>query len=91
MSAAADNALHMAGGFGMSLPILLPLVWLPWWTICITLPIVVWGFGLFREQAQHRDEGWFGWFSGPRVLEASSWGIGAAVAAGVFVALQLLL
>ncbi len=87
MSAAADNALHGAGGCGMAALVFVPAVWLPWWPY-LAVPLVWMGWGMFREQAQHREQGWLGWFNGPRLLEAASWGIGGVVAMGVYAILQ---
>jgi len=88
VSATVDNTLHAAAGFGIAAATLVPAVWLWWWP-ALAVPCLLAGLGLFREQAQHRGEGWFGWWNGKRALEAFTWGIGAVLAAGVWLVLSL--
>lgn len=56
------------------------------WSIA---PVVL-VFALLREQAQHRDEGWTGWVTWHRLIEASAWGVGAAVTVVGFIVLDVL-
>ena len=85
MSAAVDNTLHGLGGALIAALIYLPQLWWHWW-VFISIPLVSLGFGMLREQAQHDPgkghslhERYIKWINGPRMLEASSWGIGGAV------------
>lgn len=62
--------LHIAGGALMAVAVM-------YQDYLIVAVIAVWG--LLREQAQHRDEGFFGWINGHRLFEASQWVIGASL------------
>lgn len=66
-----NTALHITGGAAFACAML--------WSEWMIIPAVL-IFGLLREQAQHRDDGFFGWITGHRLWEAIQWGIGAAVA-----------
>ena len=68
---AVNAVLHVAGGAAISFSIM----WLYW--LSIPAMFVV---GFLREQAQHRDEGFFGWINGHRMVEALQWPAGALLA-----------
>ena len=67
--------LHMGGAALMSVLAL----WNPWMLVPDFFVI-----GFLREQAQHRDEGFFGWITGHRLWEAFHWPIGALVAVSLW-------
>ncbi len=71
-----NTSLHILGGAAFACAILACE-----WAIIPAVLI----FGLLREQAQHRDQGWFGWITGHRLWEACQWGVGAAVATGLWI------
>jgi len=75
-----DIFLHIIGGLVMSLAIM----WIYW----LAIP-VMFVFGFLREQAQHRDEGFFGWITGHRMFEALQWPIGGLIACGIWTALKM--
>ena len=41
-------------------------------------------FGWLREQAQHREQGFFGWMTAHRLFEAVQWGIGGAIGSVIY-------
>ncbi len=66
-----DNAFHVVGGLAISLSIM--------WCYWLSIP-ALFVVGFLREHAQHRDEGFFGWITKHRMIEAATWGVGALVA-----------
>ena len=73
-----DIALHIIGGAVIAL-LIIPVVW---WKIAIVSTI----YGLLREQAQHRHQGWVGAFYDTirgvrwnRLIEGLAWGVGGAI------------
>jgi len=62
--------LHVLGGALIALSIM----WVYW--LAIPALAVV---GFLREQAQHRDEGFFGWITKHRMIEAMEWPLGALI------------
>ncbi len=70
-----DNALHVVGGLAISLAIM--------WCYWLSIP-ALFVVGFLREQAQHRDEGFFGWITTHRMIEAAMWSVGAIIASVVW-------
>lgn len=66
-----DNFLHAALASA-----LLAILWID---NPVASAFVFFVFGFLREQAQHRDEGFFGWITQHRMTEAGSWGVGAGI------------
>ena len=66
-----DIALHIVGGAALASALI--------WNLWMAAPVLL-VFGWLREQAQHRDEGFFGWMTGHRLFEAAQWGIGGLLA-----------
>ena len=87
---ATDSAIHGGVGAVWAAAILVPSLWL-WYWFAIAIPLTIFGWGAMREQSQHSEEGWFGWWTANRAWEAASWGIGAALGTAVWMVLKLVL
>lgn len=68
--------LHALGGLALVAPILL-------WPGALSAGGSALAFGLLREQAQHRQDGWIGWVTRHRLLEAAAWAPLAAILGGL--------
>jgi len=70
MKELGNTILHLLGGAALVAAVL----WSEWMLIPTTF---VWAW--LREQAQHRDDGWFGWQTPHRIWEVAQWTLGSAV------------
>ena len=66
-----NGVLHVVGGAAIALSIM--------WVYWLAIPALA-AVGFLREQAQHRDEGFFGWITTHRMIEALEWPLGALIA-----------
>lgn len=70
-----NGLFHILGGAVLAFAIM----WNYWLAI-----LVLFVFGFLREQAQHREQGFFGWITPHRMFEAVQWSIGAAISCVVW-------
>lgn len=77
-----DNLFHFLGGAGLA-ALLLPAFWWPW-LLPLQGSLLSAAWGLLREQAQSRDEGFWSGVKNPhKIAEGLTWGIGALLGLGI--------